>query len=292
MQPNTYLIDNEASEELKTAMKKRNVDFQLVPPHIHRANLAERAIQTFKHHFKAGLASVDPNFPLAEWDRLLPQATLTLNLLRSARSNPKLSAHAYLFGEFNFNATPLAPPGTKVLMHKQVDNRTSWGPHGREAWYIGPSLNHYRCVKCFVTDTRKELDSDTVTFFPKNIKFPAVTTDDFLRQSALDIISILSHPPPSTVPTLEAGDETRNALLKIAEALHRITALPKNLEPPPANTNISDPVPSTQEQILVPPPVIQEPVVAPPRVVPDQTPPRVVLDQAPEANLQQPSWPS
>ena len=41
---------------------------------MHRANAAERAIQTFKNNLKAGLASVDPAFPVAEWDRLLQQA--------------------------------------------------------------------------------------------------------------------------------------------------------------------------------------------------------------------------
>ena len=69
------------------------------------------------------IASVDPTFPIAERDRLIPQAILTLNLLRTARVNPKLSAHSYLFGEFNINATPLAPPGTKVLVHNKATNR-------------------------------------------------------------------------------------------------------------------------------------------------------------------------
>ena len=44
VQPNTYVIDNEASLELKNAMKKRNITDQLVPPNFHRANSAERAI--------------------------------------------------------------------------------------------------------------------------------------------------------------------------------------------------------------------------------------------------------
>ena len=79
-------------------MEKENINYQLVPQHIHGSNLAERAIQTFKNHLKSGLATVDPDFPLAEWDRLIPQANITLNLLRSARVNPKLSAYAYIFG--------------------------------------------------------------------------------------------------------------------------------------------------------------------------------------------------
>ena len=77
-------------------MTKSKTFFQLVPPHTHRANVAERAIQTFKSHFTVGLASLDPAFPIAEWDRLLEQAFITLNLLLTARSNPKLSSYAYL----------------------------------------------------------------------------------------------------------------------------------------------------------------------------------------------------
>ena len=106
--PNTWILDNEASGDLQYTMLKHNVQFQLVPPHNHRANLAERAIQTFKNHFKAGLSSLQPFFPITEWDRLLPQAFLTLNFLRQATANPNLSAFAYLFGNFDFNKTSLA----------------------------------------------------------------------------------------------------------------------------------------------------------------------------------------
>ena len=79
--PEVWVLDNEVSAELKQAFDHNTTTYQLVPPHSHRRNLAERAIQTFKNHFKAGLASVNPNFPLSEWDRLIPQANITLNLL-------------------------------------------------------------------------------------------------------------------------------------------------------------------------------------------------------------------
>ena len=85
MQPNTYVLDNEVSSTLIDAMAKENISYQLVPPHIHRTNLAERAIQTYKNNFKAGLATLDPDFPLSEWDRLIPQAKITINLLRASR---------------------------------------------------------------------------------------------------------------------------------------------------------------------------------------------------------------
>ena len=52
IRPTTHLMDNETSTELKTEIKK-NCTLQLVPPDNHRRNLAERAIQTFKCHFKS-----------------------------------------------------------------------------------------------------------------------------------------------------------------------------------------------------------------------------------------------
>jgi uncharacterized protein YgfB (UPF0149 family) len=73
---------------IKSTLKDKNITFELVPPDQHRRNAAERAVRTFKNHFLAGLATCDPQFPLREWDRLLPQAELTLNLLRNARLNP------------------------------------------------------------------------------------------------------------------------------------------------------------------------------------------------------------
>ena len=127
---------------MKDAFIDAKVTFQLVPPHNHRANAAERAIQTFKNHFITILTAIDPKFPMAQWDRLLPQACMTLNLLRSARLNPNLSAHAFIYGEFNYNATPLAPPGTRVVAYLKPAQRKTWSPRGEDAWYIGPALNH------------------------------------------------------------------------------------------------------------------------------------------------------
>ena len=84
----------------------------------------ESAIQTFKHYFLAGLSTAGPEYPVAEWDHLLPQVMIMLNLLHNLRINPKLSAYDYLFGDFECNKTPLAPPGTKVVIHKKVDGIT------------------------------------------------------------------------------------------------------------------------------------------------------------------------
>ena len=88
----------------------------MVPPHTHHRNISERAIQTYKNHFKGVRASVNPKYLLFMRDRFIEKANITLNLLRSCHTYPKVSAYTYIFGEFNFNVTPLAPP-VKNLSH-------------------------------------------------------------------------------------------------------------------------------------------------------------------------------
>ena len=46
------ILDNEVSADFKkTIVKDWYATYQLVPPNLHRRNVAERAIRTFKAHF-------------------------------------------------------------------------------------------------------------------------------------------------------------------------------------------------------------------------------------------------
>ena len=87
-------------------------------------------------------------------------------------------------------------------------------------------MEHYRCVKCYFPQKKATRDVDTVTFFPTSVPFPKVNLDDFLRQAASDIVSLLQHPPSTTTPSLQAGDSIQNALLQLATILNRNDKLP------------------------------------------------------------------
>jgi hypothetical protein len=149
LKPQLQKLDNECSEALKQFMRQADVDFQLVPPYDHRQNAAEHAIGIWKDHFVAGLASTDPNFPMHLWCRLVEQCTQTLNLMRTSRINPRLSAEAQLNGAFDYNKTPLALPGTKVLIHETPNRRRTWAMYGVERWYLGGAPDHYRCYRVY-----------------------------------------------------------------------------------------------------------------------------------------------
>ena len=55
---------------------------------------------------------------------------MTLNMLRPCRTNLRMLAYTALKREFNYERTPLALPGMKVIIHKKPGNRISWAFHG------------------------------------------------------------------------------------------------------------------------------------------------------------------
>ena len=232
LRPRFMMLDNECSNALKQFLTDEMVAFQLTPGGIHRRNTAERAIRTAKNHIIAGLCTVHPKFPLYLWDKLIPQAELTLNMLRGSRMNPKLSAWDQVCGVFDFNRTPLGPPGTRVLVHEKSQARGTWAPHGEDAWYIGPAFEHYRCYKIWAWETRRERETDTLTWFPHQLTMPTPSALDRISASINDLATALGNPTPnSPLPPLETSQV---AALK---ELVRLFSTQQEAEPASANSD-------------------------------------------------------
>ena len=234
LRPQLQRLDNECSNNLKQFMKDEKIDFQLVPPGSHRRNAAERAIRTFKNHFIAGLCSLDKDFPMHLWDQIVPQAEITLNLLRGSRVNPKVSAWAHLNGTFDFNRTPIAPPGIRVLIHEKADKRTSWSPHALDGWYIGPALDSYRCYKVWVWETRATRICDTISWFPTKLSMPIASSNDMILAGVTDILHTLNDPSPSAIVSA-LTDSHVTALRQLTSLLTGILQTGNNASatPPP-----------------------------------------------------------
>jgi hypothetical protein len=66
--PKPNVMDNQATKYIKQFLDKNKCKLQLIEPHNHRVNTAERAIQTFKDAFIAALATTDADFPIKLWD--------------------------------------------------------------------------------------------------------------------------------------------------------------------------------------------------------------------------------
>ena len=174
-------MDNQATKHIKKFLTENKCKLQLVEPHNHRVNAAERAIQTWKDAFIAALATTDRDFPIQLWDRLTPQVMSTLNMLRASRVNPSISAYEALHGPYDWNRYPLAPLGCKAVIYKDGDVRGSWASRGVDGWYLGPSANHYRCDVYYVPKTRAYRVSGSTELFPQHCQLPVLTPHQHLR---------------------------------------------------------------------------------------------------------------
>ena len=79
--PLFHRVENELSNENKTWLREKGITPELVPPHNHRRNAAERAIRTYKNHLVAGINTTHPQFPDHLWEDLILQSVITINLL-------------------------------------------------------------------------------------------------------------------------------------------------------------------------------------------------------------------
>ena len=94
-----------------------------MPPNDHRRNIAEKALQTFKHRFVAVLCGTDVTFPMQLWCRILRQAEHQLNMLRKRRVNPMVSSFKMLCGKHDYDENPFAPLGSAIQIHVMPENQ-------------------------------------------------------------------------------------------------------------------------------------------------------------------------
>jgi hypothetical protein len=230
--PKLNVMDNQATRYIKAFLTEEECELQLVEPHNHRVNAAERAIQTFKDAFISALATTDKDFPLQLWDKLTPQVILTLNMMRASRIDPTKSAHEILYGKYDWNRYPLAPLGCRAVVYEDGDTRGSWASRGVDGWYLGPSKDHYRCDIYYIPETRGYRVSGSTELFPQHCQLPDMSphqhfralvdemSDDVNRQSLTpkgrrilnllrDRITILLAPPPTPDEQRVRSDEQR-----------------------------------------------------------------------------------
>ena len=109
-----HILDNEVSDDLKKYFEETNMQFQLVPPHMHQRKAAECSVRTFKNHFIISLCTVESHFHLYLWDRLLLQVTVALNMFLQYRLNPGISTYKQVGAVHNFECVSLSTLICKV----------------------------------------------------------------------------------------------------------------------------------------------------------------------------------
>eukprot|EP00804_Cyclotella_cryptica_P021893 CCRYP_000851-RA/>CCRYP_000851-RA protein AED:0.26 eAED:0.15 QI:0/0/0/1/0/0.33/3/0/868 len=210
LKPTFNVTDNQAAQSIKTYLTNVQTKWQFVEPNNHQVNAAERQFKLIKTTSSVVCALQTRIGHLQLWDTLTQQALITLNLLRTSRIDPTKSAYHQLHGHrYDWNAHPLSPPGTKAIIYESPNTRTSWGPRGLDAWYCGPSLDHYRNAKFYVPATKAYGISGSYDLFPQHCILPTFTPDQHVQEflhkvaKALDKVTTNQHQTISTDTTSE-----------------------------------------------------------------------------------------
>jgi hypothetical protein len=144
--------------------------------------------------------------------------------------NLNLSAWEQIHRRFDYNRTPFAPSGIKVLIHKPPDKRGTWSDHAIEGWYVGPVFNHYSQHTMYCKKLGGQQTTRTLTWLPYQITMPIATPQDMVYAAIQDLTVALYHP--------QQGRLAQHLKLSAAEKLQELTELFTNNN----NTASQDPL--------------------------------------------------
>jgi hypothetical protein len=141
---------------------------------------------------------------------------------------------------YDFNWYLLAPFGTRAIIYKDSDVRASWAPHGLDAWYLGPSKDHYCCHHYCVPRTMGYRISGSANLFSQHCQEPLYSHYSHIRElspelqenmltigrkaKTLKVLKLLARhldayisgtPPPPPAPEQRVGDEGQTVLTSI-----------------------------------------------------------------------------
>jgi len=162
--------------------------------------------------------------------------------MRESVTNSAISAWEELCGPLDINATPIAPVGTKVMVHDTPETRGSWQAHGQVGFYVGRALNHYRCYTVWMSATRAKRISDCLSWHPIKLHMPGSSPIEELTAAITDIeraliriadIPALAH---SRQPITDAASTIANQIRGIADLFRPPPISITKLEPPPGFT--------------------------------------------------------
>ena len=196
--PNLHVLDNKCSKAVKTYFVSEEVPIQIVEADNHRVNACKPAVNSTKYHVISTVATVDKTCTLQLWSRFLPQMQRTLNMFRTSRQNNNLTANKELNGPFDWNATPMAPLGSRATAFIAPNNRNTYVPHTIEAYVTGMAPHHYRLLEMFIPMTRGYRLLGTYRLFPSHWSVPTVYEHDNSIVAATDLLQSFQQVVPTT----------------------------------------------------------------------------------------------
>ena len=143
---------------------------------------------------------------------MVPHATITLKILQPSRINLKLSVYAQLHEAFNFNATPLALPGTKIIAHEKPIVRGSSACRGIIGCYISAAINHYRYHDVYINTTGSIRINGIIVVITHRFKMSFRSSAEKSTIVAAESAHVLNKPTP-IAPFSHIGDKKMEAFI-------------------------------------------------------------------------------
>ena len=207
-----------------------------------------------------------------------------MNHLLPYPSNTNISAYAGLHGgAFDFAAHPIAPAGTKVVIHDKPAIRASWAQHGTHGYYLGPTHSHYRCYRVWTTSSRSIRISDTLAWFLKGLQLPGPSAHDLFCTAVHDLTnatkSLLTNKTADGV-----SHPTGQVINTLTDALQQLSAMyPQCTNALIQTTTVDvDPHPEQEKRVIAE--STKPPTVSEQRVIVESTNPSTVSEQRVSAN--------
>ena len=90
-----------------------------------------------------------------------------------------MSAYTALEGEYNYLHNHLAPLGAKVIVFNHPATRKTWASYGTYGQTISPGINHYRCIKVYMSKKNSIVIADTFQWSQdKAFQLPTTTNEE------------------------------------------------------------------------------------------------------------------
>ena len=125
----------------------------------------------------------------------LPEPTLeqddkrsTLNMFRTSRNDTSKKAYQEIEGIFAWNATPLAPLGTRAIVFIHSEYRNSFAPHCDTGYVVGRTPHHYCLLEFYIPATRRYRRSGTYRLYSQHCRMPTISEADCTLETAADLV--------------------------------------------------------------------------------------------------------
>ena len=109
-------------------------------------------------------------------------------MFRTSRNDTSKTAYQETKGAFDWNATPLAPLGTKAMVYIHPDNRNTFAPHCDTGYVVARCPHHYRLLEFYIPETRGYRRSGTYRLMPQHCRMPTISEADRTVEAAADLL--------------------------------------------------------------------------------------------------------